>query len=225
MFLKKSNQFNKISEITGISCSGKSALVAILHARKDIVIFDAGQFVDPASPATMLGRLTAEIKNLFNLFMFNNGLLCLSDVFWLFKEIFKVRAVLRMKFNILFNCILKFSYHATIRRKNLKGCNCIVDEGISHIPFLLQDQSEWKKMQEEFFSRFEKQLSEINVIYLDASGVNTIERLIQRGHKRLKNKSLEEVKVFDKKNRETMLLIISRSKVFKSFEKTSQDKC
>jgi hypothetical protein len=221
--LKKTQHFDKISEITGISCSGKSALVGTLGERENILIFDVGQFISSVKKRTVLNRFAVEIINLLNLVMFNNGLLSLSDVFWLSKEVYKVRATFRLKLNILFNCILKFSYHATIRRKGLTGCSCIIDEGISHIPFLLQEQDGWRTMQENFFKRFERQLSQINVIYLDERGVNTIERLIFRGHKRLKNKCLEGAKAFDKKNRETMLFMVNRSNVFKSFNKINQE--
>jgi|APSaa5957512535_1039671.scaffolds.fasta_scaffold84986_2 hypothetical protein len=209
-----------VFELTGVSASGKTAILAILDKNnKNIRIFNSGLTKSPDVKIRMAGRIFNEIKNLYNLFFYGKDLLDFRKIKWLLLTAFKVEATYLFRINIFLNCILKFSYHATLRRYTSDTIVFIIDEGVSHIPFLLQDQNECNQMIEEYFIRFGELLSKINVLYLDGDGVNTVERLMNRGHKRLKNRNIGDARVFDKKNRETISLIIDGSEVFKSFEK------
>jgi hypothetical protein len=215
---KKINNLEGIVEITGISASGKSTLIKDeLLLCESIQIFNSGSFVVKDKKTTLFHRILSEFKNISNLILFSNGLLNLSDVAWLFKASFTTNAKLGFKVRIFINCLLKFAYYITIQRHKRKGVVYVIDEGISHIPFLIQDQNDYPAVLEEFFNRFRMQLSMINVFYIDSENVNTVERLKNRGHKRLTNVRAEYIKEFDDKNRETMLYVIRKSDSFNSF--------
>jgi hypothetical protein len=208
----------EVVEITGIPAIGKTYFLSSIQDSEEYVeIFDAGRFIKLKSKQSVLGRLFTEGRNIFYLlYKCNNIKLRFSDAKWLFFSSFSVRGSLALKANIFINCLLKFSYHNVINYSNISYTICIVDEGISHIPFLLQDQLNPSKMVDEFYYRFKKQLSCLNVVCIDSDS-NTIDRLLLRGHKRVKLGSKHEAEKFDDMNRSTLKNIVKYSDFYKKF--------
>ena len=213
------NQPGKLFEITGISASGKTRMLSSLSWHENFVVFDSGSLVQPGFKVSTSRRFLYELKNIFNLICYRNNLLDFNKIIWLLLASSRVRGGWLLRVNIFLNCILKFAYHATLKRRENSDIVFIIDEGVSHIPFLLQDQDNSYQVVEEFFTIFSGVLADIDVAYVGIEGVNTVERLMSRGHKRLKNRNIKSVKKFDKKNKKTMLLIMKKYSQFKSFEK------
>jgi len=207
----------KVLELTGISAIGKTSYLSTLQGSKGhIKVFDAGRFINGKGNQSKVERLITEALNMSHLLFNKNVKLSYSDVKWLFSSSFNVRGSVLLKANIFLNCLLKFSYYGAINRSDISGVVCIVDEGISHIPFLLQDQVNSIKTTQEFYFRFKKYLSSLNVICIDGD-VNTVERLLLRGHKRLKSSSKNEIKRFDAMNRSTLKSVLKYSDLYKNF--------
>ena len=74
-----------------------------------------------------------------------------------------------------------------IRRTQRRGGRVVVyvDEGISHIPFLLQESGVECRTIEAFVDEFAVQLRELHVLFLDAPAELVRERLRRRGHARI----------------------------------------
>jgi hypothetical protein len=208
----------EVVEITGVPAIGKTYFLStIQNSEEHVVIFDAGCFIKLKNKQSVLGRLLTEGRNIFYLLCkCNNIKLRFSDVKWLFFSSFSVRGSIALKINIFINCLLKFAYHNVINCSNISYKICIVDEGISHLPFLLQDQLHPSKMVDEFYYRFKKQLSCLNVVCIDSDS-DTIDRLLLRGHKRLKLGSRYEAEKFDDMNKSTLKNIIKYSNFYKKF--------
>lgn len=207
----------KVLELTGVSAIGKTRFLSTLQGSKEHVkVFDAGRFISGEGNQSKAERLITETLNMLHLLFNKNVKLSYSDVKWLFASSFNVRGSVLLKANIFINCLLKFSYYGAINRSDISEYTCIVDEGISHIPFLLQDQVNSTKTTHEFYFRFKEYLSSLNVICLDGD-VNTVERLLLRGHKRLKDPSKDEIKRFDAMNRSTLKNVLKYSNFYKNF--------
>ena len=193
-----------IMEITGISCIGKSTYISSNNFRT------IDDLLDPSKIMSYAVYLFFLIKS--------NTMLSISiyDTFWLLRSSMKVRASILTKLNIFRNCLLKFAYYGYLNNLQKSIEDIVIDEGVSHIPFLLQDQVNGDQVIEEFYCRFSNQLSCVSVICLNAN-VDTIERLMSRGHKRLKSNSHDEAKRFNDMNKRTLKEIILRSDRYKCF--------
>ncbi len=151
-------------EVTGQPCSGKSSILVkntdhLLRQIKNnfpvkIIYFFLG--------ANSLGR--QRLKVLFQ---------------WSLAE----KAPILFKLNIFFNCVSKFGLFYKFKNQNRnKALRFIVDEGISHIPFLFLETD--TKIVIDFIS---KELQMIRVYFLQSPEQDVIQiRLLSRGHKRLK---------------------------------------
>ena len=105
------------------------------------------------------------------------------------------------KINILRNIILKFGRFEFIS-KNLDHKIVIVDEGISHIPFNLIDYYSEKEIDlESMFAPLASIISKVKVVLLYHNSMDTKLRLIQRGHKRIKQNPNYSVDQFVRLNK------------------------
>jgi broad-specificity NMP kinase len=86
------------------------------------------------------------------------------------------------KINIFFNCVSKFGiFHQHQKSTKYQDLKIVVDEGISHIPFLFLETD--SKIVTNFIS---DELQMINVYILRSPEQDIIQaRLLSRGHKRL----------------------------------------
>jgi hypothetical protein len=204
----------KIIEITGISAIGKTTYIKEHYGDNDKAFFNLNDFSNLES-GFLIYRFFLASRLFFQSIFLSS--ICFSDIFWIFKAIINIRCSLLFRINIFRNCLLKFYYYDLYLRKSDK-CNetLYVDEGISHIPFLLQDQIGSRQVIKEFYRRFSNQLSCVSVVCLNAN-VDTIERLMSRGHKRIKYNTHDEVKKFNDMNKRTLKEIIRRSDRYKCF--------
>lgn len=194
-----------VVEITGVPAIGKSTVLNSIKRE------DAEQFVNDYI------KLSQWKKILFNIFLLLKSISTLksNDISWLWKSSFSVNASFLFRINIFRNCLLKFSYHDYLL--NLNNTEVVfVDEGISHIPFLLQNQSNKKYVIREFYKRFESKLQTLNVVCIDGE-VDTFRRLKYRGHKRLIDASDKDIKDFINMNKATLAIIKENSFVYRSF--------
>ena len=152
-------------EITGQPCAGKSSFIIKKIFDKEVKFLKKGIF-----------------RKIFYFFL---GLYFLGYkrakllYFWSFME----DAPIYFKINIFLNASFKFGifYYLQSLRKD-KKTRFLVDEGISHLPFLFL-KTDTKKIIN--FIASELQSTEVN--YLSSPGYEMIyKRLLARGHKRLK---------------------------------------
>ena len=152
-------------EITGQPCSGKSTLM-------NTYTFDGA-------------KTQAYKQGLFlKLINFMRGLIYLrSKILFLLSLYLKEQGSFAFRMNIFRNAVSKFGIFVDLKKNYIdSGQIMIVDEGISHLPFLFQN-TETHLVLELLTS----ELSDIEVIFLPNPGSSTIkERLKSRGHKRLK---------------------------------------
>jgi len=215
MSINKYNAFYhyNIIEITGISAIGKSTYIKENCVDNDKILFDVEGFSN-ATTGYFIYRFFLASRLFFQSIFLSS--ISFSDIFWIFKATVNIRCSLLFRVNIFRNCLLKF-YHYDLLSKSEKHCKTLfIDEGISHIPFLIQDQNNGKEMIKEFYIRFQKQLSFIKVVCIDGD-VNTVERLLLRGHKRLKHSSKHEAKRFDAMNRSTLEDVLKYADFYKKF--------
>jgi hypothetical protein len=91
-------------------------------------------------------------------------------------------------------------YHSLIKLSQ-RNPPLIIDEGITHIPFLF-DLTAQETI--DFAKLFKTYLSKTHVIILKCDKDVLIERLVIRGHKRINKSDLEQVKMFVDTNLNTV---------------------
>ena len=153
-------------EITGQSCSGKTKFI------EEELILDTKFDVYKINFFTKLYNFLVGIKYLG----LERTKVLLS---WSLQE----NASLFFRINVFRNAVLKFGNFkklSSLTQTNLP--TYVVDEGLSHLPFLFLCSNT-----EEVLNFISEELKRINVELLKSPGHEVIEnRLIQRGHKRLK---------------------------------------
>ena len=199
-----------IIEVTGVSAVGKSTWLKS-HKKPERIVYDNKDINN-----YFLHFLAQTLKLV--LFCFKRNSLSSIDIIWLFKYSMRLNESFHMRINVFRNCILKFINQENAKKNALQYDSPIiyVDEGISHIPFLLQNQPNNKIIIESFYIRFSSQLSKIDVICLK-SKANIFFRLKDRGHKRLKNSDDAKITKFVNMNEETLCLMIENASAFKTF--------
>jgi hypothetical protein len=111
---------------------------------------------------------------------------------WLLIKAVNYDENLFSKINALRNSISKFGYFLFKSKNN----SIFVDEGISHIPFILGLEHEDV---DQFIMLFWHQLEKIRIIFIEASTNEKLEaRIIKRGHKRVR--AIKDVEDFVGKN-------------------------
>lgn len=152
-------------EITGQPCSGKTTLL-------NSYVFDG------IKPQIYKQGLVLKLMNFIRgvIYLRYKARLLLS---WSLKE----KGSFAFRMNIFGNAVSKFGIFVDLKRNYSESNHTmIVDEGISHLPFLFQNTKT-----SNVLSLYMSELKEVEVIFLPNPGTSTIkERLKFRGHKRLK---------------------------------------
>jgi len=174
-------------EITGQPCSGKSTLM-------NTYTFDG------IKPQVYKQGLFLKLIN------FIRGLiyLRLKIIHLLLSWSLKEQGSFAFRMNIFRNAVSKFGIFVDLKTNYIDSRQTmIVDEGISHLPFLFQN-TETHFVLELLTS----ELSDIEVIFLPNPGSSTIkERLKSRGHKRLKYLNVDS---FMSRNRDIECYLIDQ---------------
>lgn len=152
-------------EITGQPCAGKSTFVNRKEADSEASILSHGY-----------------IKKIFYI-LYGLYFLGFSRLKVLFFWSMDENAPIFFRINIFFNAVSKFGIFFYLQSlSNDSQQEILVDEGLSHLPFLFLNSDTVKVI--EFIS---VELQKTNVNYLISPGLDLIEqRLLIRGHKRLK---------------------------------------
>jgi hypothetical protein len=152
---------NNLTEITGPTCSGKSYYLSSLKYKHVGYIY---------LPVGFLFLLTSPI--LF---------------YWLFIRCLRADRSLLLSFLVFLNVFAKVGFSLChIRFFKFKSKNIIVDEGLSHIPFILMlNESDI----DYFIKSFLPFLSNTKILMKFSSSNVISKRLKSRGHKRVKSKS------------------------------------
>ncbi len=127
------------------------------------------------------------------------------------KIIFLQRTKLE-KINIIRNIFIKLLFYYFYSKKH----DWFVDEGISHIPFLLDFTSD--RDFSDFIHLFSKYCRNIDLVFIDADEIIIKKRLLKRGHKRIRNDS-ELSFFFEQQNLIKSLYLHHFPLVFRSYKK------
>ena len=182
----------KIVEFTGVPCSGKSTAIVELSKLGNVEIFSKGWLVKSLGVQSN-NELYKTI--VYEFYMLITGL-CSIRIVNLVKFVSSIMSFnesLFFKFNILRNVIHKYSIHRHLSNIE-EDKTIVVDEGISHIPYLfLGHVEQLKKIDFMVFHQDSKPY----VVKLKIKESDAIKRLKSRGHKRVKLDS--EIQEFAKK--------------------------
>ena len=123
-----------VIDITGISAIGKSTW---LNNKKN-----KGIVYNSRLSTTFFSYRLRLVLDHFRLVNYPSLNLSLNNVFWLFMTSMRLNESYKIKFSVFRNCLLKFLIQrdAIILSEKSYGSVIFIDEGISHIPFLLQNQ-------------------------------------------------------------------------------------
>ncbi|MEK9779853.1 MAG: hypothetical protein VW894_00030 [Gammaproteobacteria bacterium] len=167
----------KIIEISGQPCAGKSTLVTSLYTFNNLdFIYNPG--------------FTRKLINFFKGIKYL-GFNRLHTIFiWSLDE----NASIFFRLNIFRNAVTKFGVFQNLSSlKHSINCQIFIDEGISHLPFLFPNQQSL-----EVINFISPELQEIIVWFIESPEEDLLkERLLERGHKRLRFLSISN---FLKKN-------------------------
>lgn len=154
-FLSQAQKTNTMVELTGQPCSGKSFILKKILKQRPI---------------------EKHYLNALDLLRLKN--IKFRELRFLVTYSKRSKRRLIQKLRALISCITKLLYSS-----KYKYNFTIIDEGVSHIPYLLDLKgNDLNQFLEIFASHFEKTL----VLYCVASQDNIRKRLIKRGHKRIK---------------------------------------
>lgn len=169
----------RYTEITGCSCCGKST---IFHTEGGYI---SGGDISGCPIPSVLVR--------FLFFLVGMGYLIryLGKLCWIISKCKASGLTSPQKASALRNCIEKFGCYFLF-----KNDSKIIDEGISHLPFILQLSSVDII---EFLDEFEKELRMIKINMMSSpSEEELVNRLLARGHKKVVDK--ESAISFARKN-------------------------
>lgn len=159
-------EINQYTEVTGSSCAGKTTFF------ENVQYYITGGYISWCVFPSFI------IRCVFLIFGFYYLLLRPTKFFWIFRNGCGAQISVSNKISALRNVIEKFGCYFMFRQRPV-----VVDEGISHIPFVYQLSTESLI---EFLSIFEKELRGISIILLTApQEKELISRLITRGHKKV----------------------------------------
>lgn len=168
-------------ELTGAPCAGKS--VFFESSSKSFRV--NGGNVEKNGENMKLHHIAVRV--IFFLFGCFYLLVHVRKLIFISAHVFKLN---KARFSAFRNSIEKFGCYIIFRNKSV-----IVDEGISHLPFILQLKNDHEIM--EFMNFFRKELSMISVIFLKENNFEILKsRLMFRGHKKINNTLIEELNAF-----------------------------
>ncbi len=161
---------SKIVEVTGVPCAGKSNYIRKFFSNKTII---NGYYINTASSYR---RIFYSLIRLPKILVKNT--LSLKSFYWLVRQSWKYEESTLFRLNALRNSLLKFSLDD---RDTLNGA-IVIDEGISHIPFVLQLP---KDKIYQFIELFADWFQNRQIIFLSPPSSKALhKRLIDRGHGR-----------------------------------------
>ena len=164
--------YHKIIEVTGVPGGGKTTFIK--ENFSDQVILLGGI---PIS----YGMSKRIIWSIFlSFYAIVTRSITLQQIWWLMKKAATYDERLCARLNALRNSMTKFGYHFFTGNKR----STMVDEGISHIPFILGLDS---KEICEFMGLFRQHLEKMSIIFVETPQQEVLRRrIITRGHKRVK---------------------------------------
>ena len=175
-----------IVEVTGMPGAGKSTIIEAL----------ARPCADPGPKRRVFSDTWSNGRSLWESIRFECRLwnelircrpLSARQVQWLWRQSGRARVGVALRLNIFRNCLLKFAYRPVIENSIPAGdAPVYVDEGISHIPFLLQRLEDGCAVVEGFVREFGDGLRGVRVLFVDADPDDVRSRLRARSHKRLR---------------------------------------
>lgn len=160
-------------EITGAPGSGKTTFIESHFARQTVLLGTM-----PVSYGKIRRLIYSIILPCYALY---NGVISLRQTCWLVKKSAKYDEALCARINGLRNSLTKFGYG--FFKANAKEV-LIIDEGISHIPFILGLEN---KEIDDFVSLFREHLDKNWIIFIEVPTKEIlVKRITARGHKRVK---------------------------------------
>ena len=173
-----------VIEITGAPCSGKTSFINNNFVDKAILL--SGMPVSYGIAKRLL------FSFFLSFYALATGSISLRQTWWLVKKAGTYDETLFSRLNAFRNSMLKFGYHLFKLMQN----TMLVDEGISHIPFILGLSSSDIV---EFIKIFRNHLEKVEIAFVESPTKEELKaRLILRGHKRVRNVS--DIESFVEKN-------------------------
>ncbi|SHJ29169.1 hypothetical protein ACQ0P8_13520 [Halodesulfovibrio aestuarii] len=172
-------KISQYTEATGSSCSGKTTFF------KNVQRYITGGYISECVFPSFIVRCVFLVLGFYYL------LLRPVKFFWVIRHGIEIQLSMHNKISALRNAFEKFGCYFIFRHDAV-----LIDEGISHIPFVYQLTEEQLI---DFLAVFEKELRDISIILLTAPQESElILRLLSRGHKKVT--SLESAAKFARLN-------------------------
>jgi len=176
--------YPEVIEITGAPCSGKTTFIKRVYPNEDILL--GGM---PLSYGYVKRLLCSIFVSLYALL---SKTISFKQTCWVLIKAANYDENLFSRINALRNSMAKFGYFIFKPKNN----SILVDEGISHIPFILGLKREDV---DHFIMLFWHQLGKIRIIFIEASTNEKLKaRIVTRGHKRVR--AVKDAEDFVKKN-------------------------
>jgi hypothetical protein len=168
----RSQNAHKVIEVTGAPGSGKTTFIKKEFENKEIL---AGGV--PLSCGIGM-------KIFYSLFLCVYAVVTKSitpkQFLWLVKKSAKYNETLIVRLNALRNSTMKFGTHFFLPNNDHK----LIDEGVSHIPFILELSDEDV---DTFIRLFRRQLDKVTIVFITTPMKEVLmKRIATRGHKRVR---------------------------------------
>ncbi len=174
-----------IIEITGAPGSGKTTFIE--KDLSDKIVLLGGMPISYGTTQRVLASL------FLSLYAIVTGAISLGQILWLVKKAATYDETLFARVNALRNSMTKFGYGFFDAHGK---ATLIVDEGVSHIPFILGLEG---REINDFVSVFRDQLEKKAIVFIEAPPKELlVERISTRGHKRVR--SAQDAEAFVGKN-------------------------
>ena len=207
----------RIIEISGVPGSGKTSLLRMVQGElnDNISIYDdslliKNKFINLTFPVSVLrriGQLYILLTFVVSIFNYKKILQSLASSVW------GIDCGFWIKLYIYYNILLKFARYDYASRSMLDKV-FLFDEGLTHIPFNLQDYKSQDIVDiENIFSLFSNCLNNIDLIVISAESGVLESRLKIRGHKRMIQNQLE-IHSFVEKNQRLIKGILTAAPKF-----------
>jgi broad-specificity NMP kinase len=165
-------------EITGAPCSGKTTF-----AQKQ---FQGDNLLLGAMPLSYKSSKRFCCSFFLCFYSLLSGALKVRQLLWLTQMALRYDESLISRTNAYRNALTKFGYRYFETNERLN----IIDEGISHIPFILG--LSYREI-DNFVKLFETHLKHIHILFVEAPpNKMLVKRLMKRGHKRVKTSEMVE---------------------------------
>jgi len=164
--------FSEVIEITGAPGSGKTTFIKKVYPNDTVLLGGI-----PQSYGSVKRVLCSFLLSIYALVI---GSISFKQTLWLVKKAANYDETVFSRMNALRNSMTKFGYHFFKQK-----CNAtLVDEGISHIPFILSLEREDVG---NFIMLFRHHLEKSKIIFIETPPNEILKaRIITRGHKRVR---------------------------------------